>query len=138
MEPGQILTGGQKPHYYYFMWRNRFFLGRDFSRSSQEKFRFFSQSLADLLGSLGHCWRNGKPEGAEAILNGAWHGFKAVSGPMTSEQPMPGTLKKFFLLLARNQPFFLANILNGDLTAMAGQFSRLRSRLGRRQGPQTS
>lgn len=132
---GQLLLGGKKPHYYYFMWRNRFLLGREFSKSSQQKFRFFRQSLAAMLRSLGHCRRNGNMEGAAAILNGAWHGFRSVSGPMRSENAMPETLRKLFLLLAGSEPFFLANIINFDWRAIAGQFSRLRTRRGKKEEP---
>ncbi|MCL5405141.1 MAG: glycosyltransferase family 2 protein [Deltaproteobacteria bacterium] len=129
LDSNQLQTGGRKPHFYYFMCRNRLLLGHEYLRGVKARFEFLRQFLATMLCTLGLCHRNGNVENTGAVLNGAWHGLRSLSGPMTSKDQMPNALRRFFLLLARGQPFLLANVIMLDWRAIAGQFSRLRARL---------
>lgn len=132
LDLGQLQRGGRKRHFYYYMQRNAIFLSHGYLKGTRARFEFFRQCLATMLCTLGTCWRNGSIENVEAALNGAWHGLNSVSGPMTNENGMPRVLKKFFLLLAKTQPFLLANIIRLDWRAIVAQFSRLKTRPGER------
>lgn len=103
-------------HYYYFMLRNRLFLGKSYLNSYAGKLSFYRKFASNLISSIGACWQAGNIAGFTACLNGTWHGFINKGGAMTADEPMPAYLIPVFKMIAGNHPFLMAALLNFDGT----------------------
>lgn len=99
-------------HYYYFMLRNRLFLGKSYLNSYSGKLSFYKNYGSNLISSIGACWQAGEMASFNACLNGAWHGFKDKGGAMTDDDPMPDCLVTVFKMIAGNHPFFIADLIS--------------------------
>jgi len=109
---------GHQEYYYYYMFRNRALLIKEYSQGVMNLLNCERIFLADILNAIGSCWRNGNIKNLDAILLGTSHGFKGITGPMQQTDGMPRLLKTFFKAMAKSHPFFLSAMIRLDFKKM--------------------
>lgn len=115
----QVSLSKHREYYYYYMLRNKYFLMREYEKGIFRNIKAGRILLADLVREMGCCWRYNAPrENIEACLLGAWHGYKGISGPMSSNNTMPNIYKKLFMKLAKWHPFFISSLLEFDFSQL--------------------
>ena len=98
-------------HFYYFMQRNRRFLGNEYIEKSIDRLRFKIRYFAELSDYLRRC----EEEYFDACMDGGWHGVKGITGPMDERVKMPNYLKKSLLLMSKCRPVFFADLITLNL-----------------------
>lgn len=93
------------------MHRNRFFLINEFLEGPGERIKIRVKFLAGVSDYMNRC----KKDYMDACLDGAWQGFKGITGEMNEEIEMPQILKKFMKVMARFHPVFLADLFTLDI-----------------------
>lgn len=100
----------RKPHYYYFMNRNKFIFWKK-HLTSRQFYGYFFQFISETLVQYGLCRDYGHNDCAQACIDGAWAGILGITGPWDTRVKLPRVLKK---VLTRH-PYFIAKLLGFHL-----------------------
>lgn len=98
-------------HFYYFMVRNKKFLGDEYIRKSIDRVSFNIRYFAELSDYLGRY----EKEYLDACMDGAWHAMKGITGPMSDQDKMPNYLKTLLFLMSKYHPVFFADLITLQL-----------------------
>jgi len=98
-------------YYHYFMARNRMLLGREYLKTTLQRLIFVIRYFASISDYVRRC--SGLQ--IDACMDGAWQGLKGVGGPMTDTIKMPFLIKKILLLMSKNKPIFIGDLLTWNV-----------------------
>jgi len=97
----------KEKYFYYFMQRNRIILANEYFEKVIPRLKFKIRYFAELSDYVRR-YGNGN---IDAVMDGAWHGIKGITGPMRSEDKMPSYIKKLLVLMSRLHPVFFADLI---------------------------
>lgn len=106
-------------HYYYFMVRNKKFLGDEYIRKAIDRLSFNIRYFAEVSDYVGRY----EKEYLDACMDGAWHGMKGITGSMSDKDKMPYYLKKLLLSISRYHPVFFADLITLKLKEISRRIS---------------
>jgi len=118
-------TLGRSIHYFYYMTRNRYFLGRIYFKKRRKLF-FWGNYFSDIIMTVTHCSQCSNSEAEDACLDGAWAAMLNIGGPWDKNVRMPLPLKKVFYSLRSWHPYFWTSLLKGEVLEI---FSEVRKRI---------
>jgi GT2 family glycosyltransferase len=109
---GQIeINEKKRPEYFfYYMNRNRLFLGDDFILNRCRLFKYKLRCIAETANFIHYTPK----EICLASLEGLWHGLKKVYGQRKIKGHIPFLFKNVLIVLSRLHPLFLLDILTFD------------------------
>ncbi|MBU6257223.1 MAG: glycosyltransferase family 2 protein [Burkholderiales bacterium] len=90
-----IDQGIRKPHYYYYMTRNKIVMRKRYIRSFTERWRTLWWDFNRLRGEL--LTRNKPQEVVEATLDGLWDGLIGTRGSFDNRRRMPLLARRFLM-----------------------------------------
>lgn len=120
-------TLGRSIYYFYYMTRNRFFLGSKYLRKGG-KLCFLGKYFSDVIMTAAHCSQCSNSEAEDACLDGAWAAMLNMGGPWDKSVRMPLPLKKVFYFLCAWHPYLWTSLLKGDLSGVASELLKRTSR----------
>lgn len=98
-------------YFYYYMHRNRFLLINEYLRTPAERIKMRIKFLAGISDYMNRC----KNDYRDACLDGAWQGFKGITGEINEKIKMPIILKRFLIFISRFHPVFLFDLIFLDI-----------------------
>ena len=98
-------------YYYYLFQRNKYFLGNEYIRGILDKLKFKIRYFAELSEYTRRC----DEKASEAILRGAWHGVKGITGLESDNEDIPQIIKNIIRVLSKCHPIFIGHMLTFNL-----------------------
>ena len=122
-------------HFYYYIARNRFFLGAKHAKGFQ-KISFVSDYLAETIRLINNFSHQADSDHAiDAYLTGVSDAFLNKSGQWNGIVRAPGWLKKLYGLLCSWHPFFWMDLFRGEFAKISSEMlRRIKTKLTRTAG----
>lgn len=117
------ISGIRRPHYYYFMCRNQYFLGMKYF-SGRLWLPYVGKYLSNVLMTLLYLKNHNAAEEADACLDGVYAAFRGIEGPWNKHIKMPQLLKRNFHYFSSRHPYFWSALLKGDFAHIFTEASK--------------